>query len=356
MSEMKDMIVDVVERMLKEHVDKTAVDIMEKGKWSTSLWNLFVKNGITSVAISEENGGAGGDLDDLLNIVRLTGKYAAPIPFSETTLANFLLERMNLHVIEGPAAYMLFIEQAYTLADGKITGEAIHVPWARHAQQFITLAVDANNNTYLVETELSQASITPSANLANEPRDMVEFQDAPVTQLSVPLSPDDLRMITTLETAFRLALMTGAIDKINDLTIQYTKEREQFGRPIHRFQLVQQRIVHLAGETAVTLAAFHNIADALTRNVCSVEIAYARMRLEEAVQTVTAISHQVHAAIGTTHEHSLHQYTRRLWAWRDEGTSVSHWADIVTAQLIKPDGDSLWAYLTDTKSAKDVNG
>lgn len=354
MSEMKDMILDVVERMLKENVDKTVVDVVEQGKWSPYLWNLFVKNGIPIVAISEENGGAGGDLEDLLNIIRLTGKYAAPIPLAETTLANYLLERTNLQVVDGPTTYMLSAGQAYTLEDGKLTGEAVHVPWARHAYHFVTLAT-SDNGTHLVEIELSQASITPSANLASEPRDTVAFQDAPVAQVSAPLSFDELRMMTTLETAFRLALMTGAIDKINDLTIQYTNEREQFGRPIHRFQLVQQHIVHLAGETAIALAAFNNVADALLTNPNGNEVAYARLRLEEAIQTVATIAHQVHAAIGTTHEHSLHQYTRRLWSWRDEGTSAVDWTDVVATQLLEQSGDSLWAYLTDTKIAKGVN-
>ena len=114
MSEMKDMILDVVERMLKEHVDKDLVDVVEQGNWSPKVWNLFEENGIPIVAISEENGGAGGDLDDLLNIVRLTGKYAAPIPFAETTLANYLLERTNLQVVEGPTTYMLSALQEKT--------------------------------------------------------------------------------------------------------------------------------------------------------------------------------------------------------------------------------------------------
>ena len=74
MSEMKDMILEVVERMLKENVDKDLVDKVEQGEWSPEVWNLFEENGMTVVAISEENGGAGGDLEDLLNIVRLTGK------------------------------------------------------------------------------------------------------------------------------------------------------------------------------------------------------------------------------------------------------------------------------------------
>ncbi len=350
MSEMKDMILEVVERMLKENVDKDLVDIVEQGNWLSEVWNLFENNGITIVAISEENGGAGGDLEDLLNIVRLTGKYAAPIPFTETTLANYLLEYTNLQVVSEPATYMLSANQAYTLEDGKLTGEAIHIHWARHTKRLVTLANSAEG-IHLVEVDLSQAEITPGTNLASEPRDTVKFQNATVSQISNALSFDEIRTMTILETAFQLALMTGAIDKINDLTVQYTKEREQFGRPIHRFQLVQQHIVNLAGETAVALAAFNNFVDALLTNKHSSEVAYARIRFEETIQAVATISHQVHAAIGTTHEHSLHQYTRRLWSWRDEGKNTAYWTDIVATQLLENSSDSLWAYLTGTKLA-----
>lgn len=350
MSEMKDMILEVVERMLKEHVDKDLVNLVEQGNWSPKVWKLFEENGMTVVAISEENGGAGGDLEDLLHIVRLTGKYAAPIPFAETTLANYLLEYTNLQIVDELATYMLSADQAYTLEDGKLTGEAIHIHWARHTKRLVTLANSAAG-THLVEVDLSQADITPGVNLASEPRDSVKFQHATVSQVSAALSFDEIHTMTILETAFQLALMTGAIDKINDLTVQYTKEREQFGRPIHRFQLIQQHIVNLAGETAIALAAFNNVTEALLTDTHNNEVAYARIRLEEAIQTVATISHQVHAAIGTTHEHSLHQYTRRLWSWRDEGMNTAYWTDIVATQLLDHSSDGLWAYLTETKIA-----
>ncbi|MGE8034662.1 acyl-CoA dehydrogenase family protein [Lysinibacillus sp. NPDC093692] len=345
MSEMRDMIVDVVERMLKEKVDKDLVDTVEQGNWAPELWELFKENGMTAVAISEENGGAGGDIEDLLNIVRLTGKYAAPIPFIETTFANYLLQFTQLQVIEDLATYILCPNQAFTLENGKLTGEAIQVPWARHTKHLVTLA-HSTEGTHLVEIDLSQAEIKLGTNLASEPRDTVIFHDATASQISAVLPTDKIHTITTLNSAFQLALMTGAIDKINDLTIQYTKEREQFGRPIHRFQLVQQHIVNLAGETAIALAAFNNVTEALQMNSQNSEVAYACIRFEEIIQAVTTIAHQVHAAIGTTHEHSLHQFTRRLWSWRDEGASTSYWTHFVATQLLEKSGDSLWGYLT----------
>ena len=183
-----------------------------------------------------------------MNIVRLTGKYAAPIPFAEMTFANYVLQYADLNIVQGLATYMISPQQALSLENGKLSGTATNVNWARHANHLVTIA-KSTDGTYVVEVNLNEATISPSANLAGEPRDTVTFSDAPVVQVSDVLTANEIHYMTTLETAFRLALIsTGAIEKVNELTVQYTKERQQFGRPIHRFQLVQQHIVQLAGE------------------------------------------------------------------------------------------------------------
>src|SRR5262249_10870347 len=51
-----------------------------------------------------------------------------------------------------------------------------------------------------------------------------------------------------------------------------------------------------------------------------------KLRVGEAAGKVCDVVHQVHGAIGFTHEHRLHQLTRRLWSWRDEFGVESAWA------------------------------
>lgn len=343
MSEMKDMILDVAERMLKDYITKDVVDILEKGDWAKDAWNLFQDNGIISVAIPEEHGGAGGDLEDLLNLVRLTGKYAAPIPFAETTLANFLLETSNLTTVDKIATYSL--QEGFILQNDQVSGTLHNVPWARHAKYLVAF-VKSNQGVQLALIDLADATIQSSTNMASEPRDTVTMSDAKA-QLSPVLSEEQIFYARSIETAFKIALMTGAIEKINELSVQYSKEREQFGRPIHRFQLVQHQIVQLAGETAIAIAAFNNVCAAIQSKNLLHEIAYARIRFEDAIATVTSVSHQLHAAIGMTHEYALHQYTRRLWAWRDEGSNSDYWSEHIANYLLNHD-DKLWAYLTKT--------
>jgi acyl-CoA dehydrogenase len=64
------------------------------------------------------------------------------------------------------------------------------------------------------------------------------------------------------------------------------------------------------------------------------------------VQTVTAIGHQIHGAIGFTREHPLHQLTTRLWAWREEYRNQSAWADTLGETLCRKDDLTLWHQIT----------
>jgi acyl-CoA dehydrogenase len=66
----------------------------------------------------------------------------------------------------------------------------------------------------------------------------------------------------------------------------------------------------------------------------------------EAAGIAAAIAHQVHAAMGFTHEHALHLSTRRLWSWRDEFGNEADWFAWVGQQAARVGGESLWAFLT----------
>jgi alkylation response protein AidB-like acyl-CoA dehydrogenase len=67
------------------------------------------------------------------------------------------------------------------------------------------------------------------------------------------------------------------------------------------------------------LSEAHSLEDA------SFAIAIAKARRSEAAGTVAAICHQAHRALGFTQECPLDFTTRRLWSWRDEGGSETHW-------------------------------
>ena len=143
--------------------------------------------------------------------------------------------------------------------------------------------------------------------------------------------------------------MAGAMERILDMTVQYAKDRIQFGRPIGKFQAVQQQIAVLAGHVAAASAAAHGAADARARGHARFEIACAKIRIGEAAGHVAAIAHQVHGAMGFTHEHTLHLGTRRLWAWRDEFGSEAEWSGWVGRVAAGVGGENLWSFMTDPR-------
>ena len=59
-----------------------------------------------------------------------------------------------------------------------------------------------------------------------------------------------------------------------------------------------------------------------------------------------SIAHQTHGAIGFTDEHILHRYTMRLWSWRDQFGSESHWAVRLGEHVAARGADELWPMVT----------
>ena len=103
-------------------------------------------------------------------------------------------------------------------------------------------------------------------------------------------------------------------------------------RPIGKFQAIQQYLAVMAGQVAGALGAADIAAEAIAEDVRVLPIAAAKVRTGEAASISAAIAHQVHGAIGFTHEHSLHFFTKRLWSWRDEFGSEAEWSGLLVGK------------------------
>ena len=150
--------------------------------------------------------------------------------------------------------------------------------------------------------------------------------------------------------AVRAMQMAGALEAILDASVSYANERVAFERPIAKFQAVQHNLARLAGETAVAMAAAGSAADAIANaasfdDAVFLEAAAAKIRVGEAAGEGAAIAHQVLGAIGFTKEHTLHRFTQRLWAWRDDFGNESFWAVKLGNRVAANGADALWPML-----------
>jgi len=137
----------------------------------------------------------------------------------------------------------------------------------------------------------------------------------------------------------RSVQIVGALDRVLEMTVRYAKERQQFGQAINRFQAVQQQIAQLAGHTAYAGAA---VSAAVSLPDDLRMVATAKICAGHAAGAASAIAHQVHGAIGFTHEHQLHRWTTKLWRWRDDYGSEAYWARELGANLMASGADRAW--------------
>lgn len=358
MSEMRELMVELTEKILKENCTKELVDQAEDGGWQGKLWNLLEEAGIFTIGIPEDNGGTGGDYADGLHILRLVGKYAVPLPVSETLITNWLLHDLGLQPETVPLTLSINKGEQIDIQEKEngfyVSGKIAQVPWGRYAKKIVTLA-QKGDETYLLLLPLENAQLEYSTNLAGEPMDTITFEKVfSELPMKLVIETDFLEKTEELFALAKAVMMSGAMEIILDMTVQYTREREQFGRPIHRQQAVQQYLAILAGETAASLTITNKAIETFQQKNDVYEIASAKVKTSEAAGKVAEIAHQIHGAIGVTHEHRLHQLTRRLWSWREEAGNENDWAEKLVQKVLDNDDSTLWEFLTRTSSKKPV--
>jgi acyl-CoA dehydrogenase len=341
-NESRQLILDTVERVLQDHCDKDLVDQAEQGVWPLKLWQNLEQTGLTLASIDEAAGGGGGETIDGLNVIRTAARFAAPLPLAETFIASHLLRNADIAIPAGPLTVTSaeFLVQPAGEPAGEqiqVTGTAKDVPFGRWSDNLVVVADD-----HVLLVPLDQATITPSANIAGEPRDQIDIETT-IDSARYGQLADARQTYMALGCMTRVAMMSGALSSILELSVQYAMERDQFGRPIAKFQAIQQQLAQMAGEVAASQRA----ADALFENrVDPMSLGIAKARVGESVGIATEIAHQVHGAMGYTREHPLNLRTRRLWCWRDEFGNENHWQQVIANEILAEGADNLWQMIT----------
>ena len=340
------IIVDTATRIFRDLCEPATINDAEKGEWPKALWDALEESGLTLTWVPDELGGAGAELSDGFAVLRVAGRFAAPVPLAETLMAGWLLSRAGIAVPGGPLTIAPVHADGHIALrpDGTLAGRARRVPFARNAAHIAVLA-QRGSETVTALVSARGLAISHSNSLAGEPSDTVSFDGA--VPEAVGKTDIDLDKLVTFGAAVRLQQMAGALEKILDQSVQYALDRVQFGRPIAKFQAVQHNLATLAGEVAAASAAADAAAEACALPKIEIgEVAIAKVRGGEAAGTGAAIAHQVHGAMGFTYEHSLHHATRRLWSWREEFGNEAVWAARLGRMVAERGADGLWPFIT----------
>ena len=318
MDETGALLAATADRLLAAHCTPAQLLAAERGTWPAALWRELEATGLTRALLPESAGGAGLDPKDALALIRAAGRHAAPAPLAETFLAGWLLAGAGIAVPDGP----LTILQNLTLdRTGQLTGTTRRVPSGRHAVAAAAL-VERDGKHLVALVPASAWRVAEGANLALEPRDDLVIDSTPE---QIAQTETDAAALHRFGAALRTLAIAGALETVLPMTVAYAQERVQFGRPIGKFQAIQQNLAILAGQTVAAGAAADIAIDAFCAGLPLAPIAAAKARAGEAGSIAAGIAHQVHGAIGFTQEHRLHFFTKRLWSWRDEFGNEAEW-------------------------------
>ncbi len=314
-----------VRALLEKRSDSQAVRravSLPKG-YDEDLWSTLCEQiGVAALAIPEEHGGAGFTLAETHVVLEELGRMLTPTPLLASVVAAEALTR-SLSPSKGPQPDLLariaegavatVVWSGITEADGVLSGSAEPV---LHGDIAEILLVAAGDGLFVVDPEadgLTRTRLTGmdlTFGFARLDLDGVQAERITDDAASVLAAA---HRVGTLATA---ALAVGCAQRGLDMTVAYTKEREQFGRPIGSFQALKHRMADLlvkvqmsrAGAWAAVQAHVHGEpnADRLA--------AAAASYCSESAMVVAAETVQLHGGIAITWEHDAHLVLKRAQA------------------------------------------
>jgi acyl-CoA dehydrogenase len=345
------LLVETVERVLRDACTAEEVERAEAdGGWSRPVWDALSAAGFPWVGIDEARGGSGGSIDDTAAILSAIGRFAAPVPLAETALlGGWLLAEAGLALPGGPVT--IAETPGHRVVEGRTVLPA-PVAWARHADRIAVITGMPDDGIHVVSLRPDQVTITPGANLAGEARDRVVIEAPPEAWETAKIADGastshPFSLLRFRGSLSRTIMAAGALGAMAQMTVDYTNDRHQFGKPVASFQAVQQHLVTVA-QCAVTAQMAADIAvRAWVRGGGTTEVAAARVVVDDAITVGTRAAHQAHGAMGVTREYPLHQLTRRLWSWRHEWGTTRRWRRELGSTVVMRGADELFDLVTE---------
>jgi alkylation response protein AidB-like acyl-CoA dehydrogenase len=289
-TEERELLRATVAALVDKHASPAAVReamASERG-YDESLWKLLCEQvGAAALVVPEELGGAGGELADAAVVLGELGKVLAPTPLLGTTLAE-----LALLAADEPDADALA-----GLAEGTKIGAVVFDPGYVVNGDVADVVVAANGTTLSRWTTFTAHRV----DAMDLTRRLARVEPTETADIGADPGLADIAAILLA------AEQIGAATKCLDLTVDYTKDRVQFGRPIGSFQALKHRMADLY----VAVQSAHAVVNDALAEPSPTSAALARVAASEAFSKVAAEAVQMHGGIAITWEHDIQLYFKR---------------------------------------------
>jgi acyl-CoA dehydrogenase len=297
------------------------------------VWSQITKLGLVTIGIDEDLGGSGGELGDLVVVIRELARAGLNTPMVECSTAAY--------VLGGPSRPDAV--DTVVVVDDSSASDLGLVPFARPGGRVVVIGP---TDVRVANLSADAAKIDATTDIAGMPAGHVRLM---ATQTELCSTPRDA-VVERLALARATALL-GCAFGAYDLTRTHTIQREQFGAPLITLPAVSSALAQMTVQLEQARAALdHAVALAADTEASAVRrgaaVATARIVCASTATAVARGAHQLHGALGVTLEYPLHRYSTALWAWRDADMSELAWSQRFGAAARTSGEDVLWDELT----------
>ena len=353
-SEEQTMLHDSAEKYLRENYsfENRQATVKQSRGFSPEQWQIFADLGWLGMTFEEEAGGFGGGALETMILCEQFGKYLVLEPYLESVvlvgglIAVGAKPAVKEHYLSGLMAGQLqgalaYLEEGnvanphYVKTKAEVTGDGYVLNGSKtvvlngpEADIFLVSArvgdrsIDAKEGISLFVVDKSSQGLHCNNYKTYDGRSACELQldnvalnaDALVGEIgnaSAMAAPIFSRAIVAV-----CAEAVGAMDALLEATVDYTKQRKQFGQSISSFQVLRHRMVDMYMEIELTRSLLMATAWKLDNGSEDAEqcVAALKAKVGKAGRYVSHNAIQLHGGIGTTDEFSVGHYFKRLAA------------------------------------------
>jgi alkylation response protein AidB-like acyl-CoA dehydrogenase len=269
------------------------------GRPDADLWAAMVEQGWCGLAVAEDLGGVGLGWVEAAVVLEQVGAHVAPAP-----ILGQLVALDSLATTEwGPA--LVAGELVATVAP-RLDEPVVYAPDSD------LVVVAEGDRLVAVDLRGHQPEAEPAMDLTRTLGWLRSESLSELPRLELGGADAVARHLDVASVAYSAELL-GLAQRALDLSVEYAKERVQFGRPIGSFQAIKHRcadmLVDVEGmRSAVYWAAW---CVAVGDADASVAASTAKCWCSDAATRVLASALQVHGGIGFTWDHDIHLYLKR---------------------------------------------
>lgn len=291
------------------------------------LWSAMAEQGFLGVVFPEDAGGMGLGFVELAALAEEMGRALVPGAFLSNLFAGAVLQATGAkHLAEisnGAKTATVALLEANASWDPKavhmptLAGDKLFVPDAASADYIVVAARDGGKLAlYLVDGKAVQKTLMPSMDLTRRLY-KVRF-DHPAAELLVEgdAARRALDHALNVVTVALCAEMTGGMQRMMDIAVEYAKTRKQFGKPIGQYQAVQHQCADMLLYTESSRSAAYYAAYTMTEgsNDAPTAVSVAKTYASDACRETGNRAVQVQGGMGFTWENDTHLFYRRAKA------------------------------------------